>query len=453
MSRKSNSSLKVDNSNFLFPEIYISSGDNLFCVSYFQSNPDKLDLRNPSEKLKECQDRLQSEELTQQERFAILSQMNSIQKMLHTESSVEFLRSEAELGYFYNENMNPQSAIRHLEKAHSLEKAFKIDQEESINIAAETALAHLLLKKKGSDHISKADEALKPYYKTNIPNSMIRFKRDLSRSRIFSAQKRYRDAVQSFEQTILSLQEVNENQHSYAEAQLYIEMARTIEIGSKSIPDAKEKASECYMNAHKIFLEIGDRESANKIDPNKLPQHYREELEHNDEELLNTPLNKDKIEFVSNDNKPFEESPNNIRKEIIKFQNRLEDDGGKVKIAYLPENVSEDSQSTKNDDESEQQTEPLSIPPPSKIVDSNLSQQQIYLLTHNQPQIPQPAKVEDARKYVDTDETAQAITTFNNAILQMSRFKSETEKTQNNNKNTEPEEDPLVKFRSSRRKK
>lgn len=447
MSRKSNSSARLNNSEFLFPEIYINSGDNFFCVSYFKSNPDKLDLRNPSEKLKECQDRLQSEDLSPQEKFAILSQINSIQKMVHSENSVEFLRSEAELGYFYNENTNPQAAIRHLEKAHSLEKQFKIDQEESINIASETALAHLFLRKKSSDHLSKAHEALKSYYNTKIQNPMIRFKRDLSRSRIFSARKKYTDAVPSYEETISSLQEVNENQHSAAEAQLYLELAKVIETGSKLIPDSKEKASECYMNAHKAYMAIGDKESADKIDPNKLPQHYKDELENNHEEeteeqLLKAPLDTDKIEFVSNDNKPFEEAPDQIRKEIIRFQRRL--GNNKVRIQYLPKNGSDIDEEDDNDS--------MTIPPPSEVVEANPSPSQIYLLTHDQLQIPKETKVEDAKKYTETDEAAQAVSDFNNAILQSSRYKTEVEKNQNNKK-AEPDPDPLAIFRSSRRKK
>ena len=443
MSRRSNSSYKLNNTDFLFPEIYINSGDKLFCVSYFQSNPDKLDLRSPHEKLKECEDHLQSGELTPQDKFATLSQINSIQKILHGENSVEFLFSEADIGFFYNENMNPQSAIRHLEKAHSLEKTFKIDQEESINIAAETALAHLTLRKNGGDHLSKAQEVLKPYYNSKISNSLIRFKRDLSRSRILSAKKKYAESAESYEQTILSLQEVNENQHSAAEAHLYIEMAMTIELGSKSIPNAQEKSSECYMNAHKVFLEIGDRESANKIDPMKLPKEYREEIE----KSLDIPLDTNRNEFICEDNKTFEETPDNIREDVIRIQKRLEKDGDKkkVKIQYLPQN------NVDNDTKSEHSDENMPVPPPSEVVEETPSPSQIYLLTHDQPKISDETKVEDAKKYTETESAAQKVASFNNQILKMSRYKAEIEKNQNDNKT--PEEDPFEKFRSQRRKK
>lgn len=288
---------KLSNSSFLFPEIYISDEKNLFCVSYFESNPSKMDIRDPEEKLKDLQERLNTKNLSPQDKFTILSQINSLMSMLYGEFSIQVLRSEAELGFLYDENLYPLSALRHLEKAHSLEKRFKIGVEESINIAAEIALAHLYLRKKRKIHIMKAKESIEPYYNSKITNSIIRFKRDLSRSRILAIQKKYNESFQSYQEALDSLQESNSNQISENEGNLCLEIAKIIEQGSKSIQNYKEKASEYYMRAHKIFLQIGDKESANNIDLNKLKSKNSNEDKDSideDDHLLSIPLNPEK---------------------------------------------------------------------------------------------------------------------------------------------------------------
>ncbi|KAK8891558.1 hypothetical protein M9Y10_028771 [Tritrichomonas musculus] len=151
----------------------------------------------------------------------------------------------------------------------------------------------------------KAKESIEPYYNSKITNSIIRFKRDLSRSRILAIQKKYNESFQSYQEALDSLQESNSNQISENEGNLCLEIAKIIEQGSKSIQNYKEKASEYYMRAHKIFLQIGDKESANNVDLNKLPREYQNELKSKnsnedkdsideDDHLLSIPLNPEK---------------------------------------------------------------------------------------------------------------------------------------------------------------
>ena len=124
-----------------------------YCVVYFRNNPDAVDIRPPADKLQDLYDKL-DEDLEPSLKFTTLIQIKSAQYMLHGENSVEALRAHAQLGFFYNENLRPQSALRHLEKAHMLERTNTIEPEETIEIAVETAQAHISLKNESKDRKS-----------------------------------------------------------------------------------------------------------------------------------------------------------------------------------------------------------------------------------------------------------------------------------------------------------
>ena len=278
MSSKSNTlSRTTPRSPSLKPKIYQDKFDDKFCTTFFKNHPDYLDLRSPKEKLKCLNEILETEDLEPGERFVVLSQMVVLQDFIHGGKSVENLRAEAELGFFYNENLSPVQALKHLDKAHSLEKKNQIEVEESIKIAVEIAKAHLLLRKSGKDHLKQANSILKPYFYTEISDIQLRFDRDLARSRILAAQRKYDLALESYEDARLTLREIYDDNDSQPEAELYLEMAQMLEK-ARIIPDHREKAAECYMKAHQIYMNIGNEEEADKIDLHKLPEDYRIEV-------------------------------------------------------------------------------------------------------------------------------------------------------------------------------
>ena len=167
MSRKSNTlSHSTQRSPSLKPKIYQDKFDDKFCNIFFKKHPDYLDLRTPKEKIEWLQDMLANEDLEPGERFVVLSQITILQNLQHGGKTVESLRAEAELGFFYNENSSPVQALKHLDKAHELEKKNKIEIEESIKIAVEIAKAHLMLRGKGKGHLQQAKTILQRYYYT-----------------------------------------------------------------------------------------------------------------------------------------------------------------------------------------------------------------------------------------------------------------------------------------------
>lgn len=315
-----------------------------YCVSYFKNNPGSMDMRTPSEKLQELNDRLDAEmrgdiNLVPSEKFKTLTQIKSITFMINGESSSEMVKAYANLGYFYNDNNRPQSAVRNFEKAHNLERTNPVDKEISINIAVETAKAQLSIKTNhgavSSKQVTLADEALSPYYDTEIEKVQLRHKRDLIRSRIFAAQKKYDEAIRSYELSVKSLKEMNDNYETEAEANIFIEMAQVAEKkhkkllsshsktqtqqtqnqeqeqtqtqtqtqlndqseSSEEIPPISREAGLFYKRAYDIFTKLGMEEEAKNIEPlllsDEYSEYYYEEEEEEEEEATDTPLSQE----------------------------------------------------------------------------------------------------------------------------------------------------------------
>ena len=255
-----------------------------YCVVYFRNNPDAVDIRPPADKLQDLYDKL-DEDLEPSLKFTTLIQIKSAQYMLHGENSVEALRAHAQLGFFYNENLRPQSALRHLEKAHMLERTNTIEPEETIEIAVETAQAHISLKNESKKntttrHVMQAEETLRPYYDTEIEDLHLRYKRNLVKARIFSAKKKYDEALQLYEIALETLQEENDGEETPDEAKLFVEMAETAEL-----QNLRRKAGGYYKRAYDIFQNLGMEESAKNIE-DKLPNSDDEdEMEGEEEDI------------------------------------------------------------------------------------------------------------------------------------------------------------------------
>lgn len=277
-----------------------------YCVVYFRNNPDAVDIRPPAEKLQDLYDKLE-EDLEPSLKFTTLIQIKSAQYMLHGENSAEALRAHAQLGFFYNENLRPQSALRHLEKAHSLERTNTIEPEETIEIAVETAQAHISLKNESKKntttrHVMQAEETLRPYYDTEIEDLHLRYKRNLVKARIFSAKKKYDEALELYEIALQTLQEENDGEETPEEAKLFVEMAETAELRN-----LRRKAGNYYKRAYDIFQNLGMEESAKNIE-DKLPDSDDEDEGEDEEEEEND--NESGHNYEENENEEDEENGN-----------------------------------------------------------------------------------------------------------------------------------------------
>ena len=279
-----------------------------YCVVYFRNNPDAVDIRPPAEKLQDLYDKLE-EDLEPSLKFTTLIQIKSAQYMLHGENSAEALRAHAQLGFFYNENLRPQSALRHLEKAHSLERTNTIEREETIEIAVETAQAHISLKNESKKntttrHVMQAEETLRPYYDEEIEDLHLRYKRNLVKARIFSAKKKYDEALELYEIALQTLQEENDGEETPEEAKLFVEMAETAELRN-----LRRKAGNYYKRAYDIFQNLGMEESAKNIE-DKLPDSDDEDEGEDEEEEENDNESGHNYEENENENEEDEENGN-----------------------------------------------------------------------------------------------------------------------------------------------
>lgn len=368
--------------------------------------------------------------------------------------SIEVLRVRAELGFYYFENYSYRSALSNLEKARLLEKENKLDPDESADIAIEMALSHLFLESKyeRKAHTEEAKKLLAEFSDSSISNDMIRFKRDLAKSRILNRIGMISEALNSYEESVSSIKKLNNNNEDEMEALLYIEIAIFFEEHSESFPNFQENSSKYYIKAHKIFLKNKNKEFAQILETkNKIPQSYLEQLKRQSENSIDSG----KIQFVSNSNISFKQIPTYVQKDIQEISKQIEDDEpGQIIIEYKPENLDKNEKVTTDDDDDDNDDdhhiEAKPVPKPSKITKTDISESQLFMITHNRLEVPTDTKPTSIKKmFHTTDETAEAVSLFNNSILNLSKMKNKTEVYDE----SQETEDPLERFRNRRRKK
>lgn len=172
----------------------------------------------------ESEEALKKEDLSFQDKLTALSRLNTAQKKLYGENSINAFRSEKNLGFFLNEHQKPELAIKHLNAADSISKNIdNVEKEESMAIAIETANAYLSLDKNNTE---QAEEALKPYSDIEVNDPNIRYKRDLAQSQIYLSKKDYPNALKNLKSAQTSLGEFNEDEKSEKEAALYQAMSQ-----------------------------------------------------------------------------------------------------------------------------------------------------------------------------------------------------------------------------------
>lgn len=266
---------------YLTPKTQIDKNET-YAVAYFKNNPDAVvDTRPPEEKLEELDVRLSEYDLESHDKFTYLIHQKSLNYIVYGENSVESLRSHSALGAFYNENHRPLSALRHLQKALSLQQTNTVTKNEMIKINVEIADAHLALRndnrQESLKHIQQATDALKDISKVPIEEDpQLRYRRDLAKARILSARGKYDQALEQYEVACKSLEEANGDEPTNVTAKLYVEMGQIAEEAKNA-----QKAGEYYAEAYQTFIDLGMEESAAVIQP-KVPQEHQRLSDEND---------------------------------------------------------------------------------------------------------------------------------------------------------------------------
>jgi tetratricopeptide (TPR) repeat protein len=248
-----------------------------YAVTYFKNNPDAVvDTRPPEDKLAELTTRLEDYDLETTDKFTILIHQKSLNYILYGETSIEALRSHLALGVFYGDNHRPVSALRHLQKVASLKQNYELERTEEITLAVETADAHLQLRSdnrvESQKHINQAAEVIKSVQDEDIEDPLLKYRRDLVKSRILAARGRVENAMRQYEITLESLSAVTGGEDSNMTAKLYLEIAQTAEAAKDT-----EKAGDFYARSYQMFSDLGMEESAAAILP-KVPKERLDDL-------------------------------------------------------------------------------------------------------------------------------------------------------------------------------
>lgn len=242
------------------------TGNDSFAASYFQDPEHIPDKRSPDEKLEEIEIRLEDNGIDDNDKFNLLIQKKSLTILAYGENSQQALEALTQLGQFYNEQSRPESALRNLKKALEISKSVNIDENASLSLAIEVAMAYLdsrsTSKAEQQSQILNAEKSIKPYRDTACDNQRLLYKRDLVFGRIYVSRKDYANAMNSFERSWEHLDAVNHGEASPEVATLYNEMGETAELMKD-----KDKAVEMFKMAYDTFMSLDMVDSAEMIAP------------------------------------------------------------------------------------------------------------------------------------------------------------------------------------------
>ncbi|OHT04045.1 hypothetical protein TRFO_28546 [Tritrichomonas foetus] len=247
-----------------------------YAISYFNNNPDvQLDKRSPIEKLEEINQRLDGEELDDNDRFNFLVQRKSLSFLAYGENSPECFEALRDLGNFYNRQNRPESALRHLSKAQQITRSIEVSDEDSLSLAIELSEAHLsskaTTKAENNKQLNNAESALNPYIEIEVEDKTLAYKRDLLLARIKARRNKYDDALKLYEKSIDSLDVANDGRKNAGTAALYLEIGECAENAN----DMKT-SNKMYKKAYDTFIELNMTDSA-KLVEGKIPPSYLEE--------------------------------------------------------------------------------------------------------------------------------------------------------------------------------
>ena len=233
----------------------ISSQDS-YAACYFRDHPDvKIDTTDPKSKLEEFENSLENYELDDNQKFQLLIRSKAMIYLIYGEDSPEAFKIHSKLGAFYNETHRPQSALRHLQKAHEIAGRENIDKKDLILVAVDTAEAHLALRddnrQESQKHIQQANECIKQIQNYETDDLDLRYRCELVYARVISAGKHPEKSFKQYEQAMQTLREKLNGEPDTQLAKLYIEMCEVAQkIGDN---DRKVMYAE---QAYKTFLSL-----------------------------------------------------------------------------------------------------------------------------------------------------------------------------------------------------
>lgn len=342
-----------------FPQRYISKPSlnettDTFAESYFKMNPEEAqDMTPPETKLERIESSLAGE-LEPSAKFSALMQQKAMRYVIYGDDSVEMLRSYAALGFFYNENNRPESAIRNLTLAHQMESKYQLEEEESMTIALETAEAYLNLKPKkkseSSKNVSKASAAIEPYNDYEVEDQSKKSRLYVVRARIHSALQEYEDSVQCYDVAL----ESKENTEDQDAAVLYSELG---EVAEKSKQLSKAKAA--YKKAYDIFVNLELNDQARYLeDKINIEIEEEEQNENNKQNENDQEEEQQNVQEENNDDEQIDRHEDNEKHEEEKeeFNDQESNDNGD----YKEENTDKDyntEENNKNDEKQEEETQ------------------------------------------------------------------------------------------------
>lgn len=227
-----------------------------YAVKFFENNPNiSIDKRDPMEKIDSINKRLEAINMTNQERFSLLTQRKSLAFIAFGENTREYFNAVRDLASFYNEQHRPESAQRHLKKVKAMMEHIDLQDDDKLFYAIEFAISHLeaeaSTKHEADKHVEIAERFLEPYLDVQTSNDNLNYKRHRAMARIKAQKGLTEDAITLYGDAIVTYTKLRDYQNDEIVAELYVELGSCYEALNDH-----EEAREAYRSAHGIYMEL-----------------------------------------------------------------------------------------------------------------------------------------------------------------------------------------------------
>jgi tetratricopeptide (TPR) repeat protein len=170
-----------------------------YAADYFQTHADAvIDKRTPADKLEEVDIQLM-QDIEDEDRFRLLIQRKSLCYLVHGATSAELLESIRQLGEFYIERQQWESALRHLTKAHEMSQSVNLSDADALALAVDIAEKCLSLqtipRHELNRQLAASESALTRYADIQTHDRRLPYRRDLALARICARRGRPTDAM------------------------------------------------------------------------------------------------------------------------------------------------------------------------------------------------------------------------------------------------------------------
>lgn len=234
---------------------------NSLAIIYFNTHPESfIDDRPPTEKLSECEQLIQRDDIDEDNLQSILMQRKTLCDLKYGEDSVQSITALIDISVFYQKTNRNNSALRHLNTLRETTKVLDLPDTVKLRLAIEIAESNLAAECESEEdrlfHLEIAETSLIPFIDIISSNPVLEYRKNILMIKMKLIRNKKEKALKYYSKAIMSLANMHQQEDKDV-ADLCIEAAELArEVNLENL------AHEFYQHAFEISSNIHDSEQA-----------------------------------------------------------------------------------------------------------------------------------------------------------------------------------------------